>query len=106
MQEEIRNHTLDECKLHNTSPEDILEFYASFRWRLEATPQIPRYDIPETDKDAEETKKFVEHELSKLVAYNLKNYLENKSSFYKKLSQKQELLESFKEKLTICSDTF
>jgi len=66
IQEEIRSHILDECKLHNTSPEDILEFYGRFRWRLEATPQIAKYDIPETDKDVEETNKFVEQELNKL----------------------------------------
>ena len=104
MQEEIRNHIFDECKLHNTSPEDILEFYGRFRWGLEATPQIAKYDIPETDKDVEETNIFVEQELNKLVAYNLKSYLENKSSFYKKLADKQALLESVKEKLTIYAD--
>ena len=96
VQEEIRSHILDECKLHNTSPEDILEFYARFRWRLKATPQIPSYDLPETDKDAEETSIFVEQELNKLVAHNLKSYLENKSSYYEKLAEKQALLESVK----------
>ena len=80
VQEEIRSHILDECKLHNTSPEGILEFYASFRWRLEATPQIARYGLPETDKDVEETNIFVEQELNKLVATKLKSYLENKSA--------------------------
>ena len=104
IQEEIRSHILNECKLHNTSPEDILEFYGRFRWGLEATPQIPRYDIPETDKDAEETNNFVEQELNKLVAHSLKSYLENKSSFYKKLEEKQALLESVKEKLAIYAD--
>jgi len=104
MQEEIRSHILGECKMHNTSPEDILEFYASFRWRLEATPQIAKYDMPETDKDVEETNKFVEQELNKLVAYNLKSYLENKSSYYEKLAEKQALVESVKEKLTIYAD--
>lgn len=96
IQEEIRIHILDQCKLHNTSPEDILEFYVSFRWRLKATPQIPRYDFPETDKDVEETNIFVEQELNKLVAYSLKSYLENKSSYYEKLPEKQALLESVK----------
>ena len=104
MQEEIRNHIFDECKLHNTSPEDILEFYASFRWRLEATPQIATYDMPETDKDVEDANNFVEQELNKLLAHNLKSYLENKSSFHKKLADKQALLESVKEKLTIYTD--
>ena len=104
MQEEIRNHIFDECKLHNTSPEDILEFYASFRWRLEATPQIAKYDMPETDKDVEDANNFVEQELNKLLAHNLKSYLENKSSFHKKLADKQALLESVKEKLTIYTD--
>jgi len=104
VQEEIRNHILDECKLHNTSPEDILEFYGRFRWRLEATPQIAKYDIPETDKDVEETNIFVAQELNKLVAYNLKSYLENKFTFYKKLAEKQAILESVKEKLTIYAD--
>jgi hypothetical protein len=99
MQEEIRSHILDECKLHNISPEDILEFYGRFRCRLEA-----KYDIPETDIDVEETNIFVEQELNKLVAYNLKSYLENKSSFYEKLAEKQALLESVKEKLTIYAD--
>jgi len=104
VQEEIRSHILDECKLHNTSPEDILEFYGSFRWGLKATPKIAKYDIPETEKDVEETNIFIEQELNKLVAYNLKSYLENKFSFYKKLAEKQTLLESVKEKLTIYAD--
>ena len=104
IQEEIRSHILNECKLHNTSPEDILEFYGRFRWGLEATPQIPRYDKPETDKDVEDTNIFVEKELNKLVAYNLKRYLENKSSYYEKLAEKQALLESVKEKLSIYAD--
>jgi len=104
IQEEIRNHIHDECKLHNTSPEDILEFYGRCSWGLKANPKIAKYDIPETDKDVEETNKFVEQELNKLVAYNLKSYLENKCSFYKKLAEKQALLESVKEKLTIYAD--
>jgi len=104
VQEEIRSHILDECKLYNTSPEDILEFYGRFSWGLNANPTIAKYDIPETDKDVEETNKFVEQELNKLVAYNLKRYLENKSSYYEKLSQKEALLESVKEKLTIYAD--
>ena len=104
IQEEIRSHILNECKLHNTSPEDILEFYGGFRWGLEVTPQIPRYDIPQTDKDVEDTNKFVEQGLNKLAAYNLKSYLENKSSYYEKLAEKQALIESGKEKLTIYAD--
>ena len=104
IQEEIRNHIHDECKLHNTSPEDILEFYGRCSWGLKANPKIAKYDIPETDKDVEETNKFVEQELNKLVAYNLKSYLENKSSYYEKLAEKQALLESVKEKLTIYAD--
>jgi len=104
VQEEIRTHILDECTLHNTSPEDILEFYGRFSSGLKANPQIAKYDIPETDKDVEDTNKFVEQKLNKLVAYNLKCYLENKSSFYKKLVEKQALLESVKEKLTIYAD--
>ena len=72
VQEEIRRRILDECKLHNTSPEDILEYYGQFRWGLNANPTIAKYDIPETDKDVEETNIFVEQELNKLVAYNLK----------------------------------
>ena len=39
-----------------------------------------------------------------MVAHSLKSYLENKSSFYKKLEEKQALLESVKEKLTIYAD--
>ena len=53
VQEEIRSHILEECKLHNTSPEDILEFYGRCSWGLNANPQIAKYDIPETDKDVE-----------------------------------------------------
>ena len=55
MQEKMRTHILDECKLHNTSPEDILESYASFELRLEAKPKITSYDLPETNRDVEET---------------------------------------------------
>jgi len=104
VQEEIRSHILDECKLHNTSPEDILEFYGRCSWGLKANPKIAKYDIPETDKDVEDTNIFVEKELNKLVAYNLKSYLENKSSYYEKLVEKQALLESVKEKLTFYAD--
>ena len=104
IQEEIRNHIHDECKLHNTSPEDILEFYGRWSWGLKANPKIAKYDIPETDKDVEETNKVVEQELNKSVAYNLKSYLENKSSYYEKLAGKQALLESVKEKLSIYAD--
>ena len=103
-QDEIRKKIHDECKLHNTSPEDILEFYGRFRWGLEATPKIPSYDLPESENDAEETNAFVTKELNKITSYHLKSYLENKYAYFEKCIEKQKLLKTIKDKLNIYAD--
>ena len=103
-QDEIRKNIHDECKMHNTSPEDILEFYADFRWGLKATPSIASYGQPESETEIESIKKFVNEELYKITAPKLKSYVVNKSSSFEKYIEKQKLLETIKDKLNIYAD--
>ena len=45
IQKEIRLKIREGCELHDTAPEDILEYYRDFNWMLHTAPNIAKYGI-------------------------------------------------------------